>query len=150
VVVAVVTLSLTLLAAIGALVFLGKHALDERKRGDNAHDLYLAQVRLTDDVRIERDELVGKLAATDEQLREAKIRLGKTEEQRNRALDEARELVRQQIRSAPDAIAALNKILAAGPRDSVQPKGSAEAKSDPAKADSGAGAEAGLQITELR
>jgi hypothetical protein len=145
---AVIALAVALVAAMGSLVWAVKMYFDADKRADNAHDLYAAQARLTDDVRIERDELVGKLANVDDQLREAKIRLGKTEEQRNRALDEARELVRQQIRSAPDAIAALNKIIAAGPAGSVQQP--AEAKAGLAKTDSGSGDEAGLQITELR
>lgn len=147
-IVAVVSLAI-LAGALGAgMIYAVKWGRDESKTAKNAHDLYRAQVQLTDEIRIERDELIGRLAATDEQLREAKIRLGKTEEQRNRALDEARELVRQQIRSAPDAIAALNKILAAAPHG-VHAEGSAETKADSTKADTGTGGSDPLLITSL-
>lgn len=143
---AVIALSVALLAAIGGLVLVAKWGRDSQQRADNAHDLYRAQQDLTDSIRIERDELVGKLAATDTQLREAKDRLRLVEQQRDKALEEAREHIRKEIRSAPDAIAALNAVLAAAP--GVR-KRAEETKAD-AEADPLGGGTAGLLITDLR
>jgi chromosome segregation ATPase len=148
VIAAVIALSVLALTLGGGLILAGKWGRDQQKRGDAAMDLYRAQQNVTDEIRMERDELVGKLAAVDTQLKEATIRLEKTEQQRNEALAEAREAIRKEIRSAPDAVAALNRVLAAAPGVQRTEQTKTEAAADPANADRG-GSDP-LLITELR
>lgn len=138
-----------LAAGLGAgLVWAVKLARDERREAKQASDLYRAQCEVTLDLETERRELTSKLAATDEQLREALRRLSLTEAQRNKALEEAREQVRKEIRNAPDAIAALNRVLAAA--HGLQRDG--ETTTAPAATEPGAGRGGtdSLLIAELR
>lgn len=144
---AVITLALALLAAIGGLVLVAKWGRDQQTRGDSAHDLYRAQQELADDVRRDRDDAVLKLAASEKQLTDAKARLATAEQQRNKAFEDAREHIRKEIRNAPDAVAALNAVLAAAPR--VQQRAE-ETKADTAATDAGDRGADPMLITELR
>lgn len=96
-----------------------------------------------------RAEVAGKLAAAEKQLADAKSRLAVAEEQRNKAYEDGREAIRKEVRNAPDTVAALNKVLAAAPRDRVQQRAE-EAKAEPTAADAGDRGEGSLLITELR
>lgn len=133
---AVIALSVLALTLGGGLVYAMKLARDERNESKAAGDLYRKQQEITLELETDRRDLTAKLAATDAQLREATIRLEKTEQQRNQALAEARESIRREIRNAPDAIAAVNKVLATAPGSVRQP---GKAETETTKPATGAG-----------
>lgn len=108
---AVITLSVTLLTAIGALVFLGKHALNERERADNAHDLYQAQLTVKHELELDRAELTRKLSATDEQLREAKAKIVRVEIALNKALEREQKQTAERISRAPNPLDELTAVM---------------------------------------
>lgn len=108
---AVIALSVTLLAAIGVIAFIGKHALDERKRADNAHDLYRAQLDVKHELELDRAELTRKLSATDEQLREAKAKVVRVEIALAKALERERQHTAERISRAPNPLDELTAVM---------------------------------------
>lgn len=139
--VAIITLAVTVLAATGALAWSVHQGAKWQREAQNAADLYHRQLEIKFDIEKDRDDYVLKVSACEAQIRELRSRLAATERQRNQAIEEARKQVAKEIRSAPNAVDALNRVLQAG-------AGKTEAaKPEPAAGDSGAD---GLLITELR
>lgn len=151
-IVAVITLAVLAASLGGGMIWVMKVARDERREAKQAADLYRKQQEVTFDLETQVRDLTGKLAATDAQLKDATIRLEQTEQQRNQALAEAREAIRREIRNAPDAVSALNKVIAAGHAAATGVRRTEETKAETAaaKPDSGSGGADSLLITDLR
>lgn len=115
-----ITLSVALLAAVAGLVYLGRELVKAHREVANATDLRRSEHEVADRYLEERDEAIRQHAAADAKLREAVRRLAEAERQRNDALREAQERIAKEIRNAPDAVAALNSVLAATDRGGVQ------------------------------
>lgn len=109
--VAVITLGLALLSAIGGIVYLVKTNRDDRKRADNAQDLYNAQLDVKHELEQDRADLTRKLSATDEQLREAKAKVVRLEISLRKAQEREENRTAERISRAPNPLDELTAVM---------------------------------------
>lgn len=108
---AVIALSLLSLALGGGLVWAMKHALDERKRADNAMDLYNAQLNVKHELEQDRADLTRKLSATDEQLRETTAKVVRLEIALHKAQEREQKQTAERIKRAPNPLDELTDVM---------------------------------------
>ena len=108
---AVIALSLVALTLGGGIVYLVKTNRDDRKRADNSHDLYRAQLDVTHELEQDRAELTRKLSATDEQLREAKAKVVRLEISLHKAQEREQKQTAERITRAPNPLDELTAVM---------------------------------------
>lgn len=138
---AVIALSLLAVTLGGGLVYAMKQARDERKEAQAAGDLYRKQCEVTFELESERKDLIGKLTATDAQLKEASAKIVRLEISLDKAQQERTKQTEERIRRASNPLTELSNVLQERAELPAVPK---------ADASSGSGEAASLLIQDLK
>ena len=109
--VAVITLAVTLLAAVGGMIWAMKAAANERKRADNAVDLYNAQLAVKNEIERDLADKVSRLAAAEKQLAEAKAKIVRLDIALAKEQERNQKQTAERISRAPNPLDELTAVM---------------------------------------